>query len=335
MGYIAYKRGGINLKGRRAVTVIGNPVCAPRHLESLLGGFVRHHPRAAFYLIDYSIAAVLSRFGYFVNEFGVETILKLPYSLTGEQRAEIRLLLNRARAANVEIRELDRRARREYGITDEDISELIRSWLGTRSLNHREFTFLSRPFNYGDEPDCRKFFATCRGKLVGVGVFDPIFRSGRIEAYSEVIARTPRHSPKGTRDLMLFSALDKFAAEGVEYVSLGLSPLQGVREISPQAADLRRSTFTAQWLDFTYHRLNGIVLNFKGLGFKKGRYAGSVDESQSTVSKIYCGFPTRFPIAEMMRAGCLTANISTGRLALNALNFASLGLAAVREIVSR
>ena len=239
-----------------------------------------------------------------------------------------------ARSANVEVREYDCRSRLQAGINDSDIEKVMNSWLSSRPLNRREFTLLSRGFEYTDEPDCRKFYATCRSKLVGVSVFDPIYRDGQVEAYSETMARAARSAPKGTRDILLLSALEKLANENIRYVSLGLSPLERIAEIAPQTENLRRSRFTAGWFDFAYRKLNGIVFNFQGLSFKKSRYVGDLKTGNSSLKKIYCGFSTKFPIAEVFSAGCLTTNMGMTAVGVCALNLAGIAADAVREIIS-
>jgi lysylphosphatidylglycerol synthetase-like protein (DUF2156 family) len=302
LGYVAFKRIPRKFSRIDSILVLANPVVSAADRYGLLQRFLHIYPQAAFFQIDTEVALMLSSLGRYVNEFGVDTDLYLPYSLAGGKRADIRLLYNRARASGVQVVELTRAQRADYGIQDDTIIELCNEWIRSRPAKRREFSFLSRRYNYRDEPDCRKFYALHYGKLVGLVVFDPIYKAGRINAYAEVIARTNHAAPKGTRDYLLLTAMEKMAKEGVRFVSLGLSPLAEIAIREKGTGELHRSWFTTLCFIAAYHGLDNIAFNFQGLSFKKGSFVKRPQPWEGKIEKRYCAFPTRFPVRELYRA---------------------------------
>jgi lysylphosphatidylglycerol synthetase-like protein (DUF2156 family) len=99
VGYLAYRKEG----GK--VFVLGDPVVNETELEKTLVTLVSKFPDSSFIQCSLKTASILKFLGYLITPFGVETELKLPYSLDGRLRADIRHLVNSARKAGLQVRE--------------------------------------------------------------------------------------------------------------------------------------------------------------------------------------------------------------------------------------
>lgn len=135
----------------------------------------------------------------------------------------LREQLRRARAKGVEVQapqlaELDdpRSPQREA------LQELIDRWLRSRGMQRMRFLVHLHPFSFASER--RYAVALHEGKPVGMAVAIPIYARGAW--FIEDLVRDP-DAPNGTVELMIDALMQRFAAEGVSEVTLGLAPLSG------------------------------------------------------------------------------------------------------------
>jgi len=86
--------------GRRVSMVVGDPACAPADWGALAAAFVAAHPDAQFWHASAAFAAELDRMGgFFVNDFGAETVIDLRVRRGGRGGAHWPPLRARAPAA--------------------------------------------------------------------------------------------------------------------------------------------------------------------------------------------------------------------------------------------
>ena len=110
-------------------------------------------------------------------------------------------------------------------ISYEELYNISKGWLSFRKEGKKEVFFLARPFNF-DNPDSRILIASNKdNNVIGFVIFTPIFENNRIIAYVPDMIRTISEAARGTGDYIIYKAIDKFKAEGLKFMPLGLSPL--------------------------------------------------------------------------------------------------------------
>ncbi len=294
-GYIPYA-----LAPSGTAFALSNPLCALDDYPRLVGAFLERFPRAAFLHVTPEAAARLSDMGFYVNEMGVETeILLGGYTYRGRAKESMRRMIRRAVEAGVRVRE----SRGRPGL-EAELREVTEEWLTTKKVRDREFWFLVRRAVYRDEPDVRRFIATDGGRVTGFIFFDPMYRDGRVYGYLACALRTRVSAHPGTLALVMRRAIDTFRKEGVEALSLGLSPFCDVEDAMYRHSSLMKHIFR-----FLYER-GGAMYPFKGLSFFKSRYAGGLRDGlyrDSSVirRKIYFAHRSRLPLRELYESSRL------------------------------
>lgn len=175
-----------------------------------------------------------------------------------KQNSSLRSQLNRARNKGVTVAEwsLDRAA------GNPDLQRCLDDWLVHHALP--TLRFLTEPVTLDRLTDRRVFVAEANGVPIGFLIATPVpSRNGWLV---EQIAR--RHAaPNGTAELLVDGAMRELAADGVEYITLGLVPLTrcGRAASSPRRLWLR---VTLTWI-----RLHGRrFYNFEGLDAFKAKF---------------------------------------------------------------
>lgn len=96
-------------------------------------------------------------------------------------------------------------------------------WLGRLSIS--PFKFLTKPVDFEDTNNREFFVALHKGRIVGYLVANSVTTNcGRLV---EEIARRP-DAPNGTTESLIAFAMDRFAEEGINTVTLGLAPLSSL-----------------------------------------------------------------------------------------------------------
>ncbi len=279
---------------------LSNPLCAQEDYPRLVGSFMDRFPRSAFLHVTPEAARELSGLGFYLNEMGVETELLLgEYNYRGRAKESIRRMIRRAHESGVEVVEID-----DGSGLEGQLGEVTGEWLAGKRTKDREFWFLVRRAVYGSEPDVRKFIAIRGGRVAGFIFFDPMYRSGQVYGYLAGALRTRSCAHGGTLALIMSRAIERFKAEGVEVLSLGLSPFFEVEDSS-----YRHSFFMKQVFRFLYE-CGGGIYSFKGLSFFKSRYAGGISngfyrDENVVKRKIYFAHRSRLPLRELYESSRL------------------------------
>ncbi len=279
---------------------LSNPICAVDNYEVLVSSFLERFPRSAFLHVTPEAAGELSKMGFYLNEMGVETELSLgSYDYRGRAKESIRRMIRRAGESGTAVIEVSGDCR--LGGEFQDITE---EWLSTKRVKGREFRFLVRRAVYGFEPDVRKFVAINGGRVSGYIVFDPMYRFGRVYGYLAGTLRTRAAAHGGTLALIMSHAIGVFKEEGVDVLSLGLSPFFDVDD-----SRYRHSYFMKQVFRFIYEWGEGLYA-FKGLSFFKSRYGGGVRDGlyrddNALKRKIYFVHQSRLPLRELYESSRL------------------------------
>ena len=269
-GYIAYTRIQHPLFARRPKRIaFSDPICAPKDLPTLIGGFLARDPRAAFCVISRECAEVLRSMGFKVNCIGYEPLIAIQsYNTSGNWR-ELDLIKrsrNEARREAITIREEDGASlcRRRP-----ELQALSARWITSKKINDREIWLYARRPVFDREEGVRKFVAYDReGKIAGFVFYDPMYRDGRVFGYSANIVRCDEQRFGRLATAIHMEAVDKFKAEGKESLNLLLAPF----------AKLDRGSFNDDWAAKLFLKLSARfgnhIYNFQGLSFHKSKYRG-------------------------------------------------------------
>ena len=266
IGYIAYlpfKHLLLSVRGHRIV--IGDPVCDPQHYQQILKAFLDDTKRAIFVHIGVTCGDALTALGVQVNGFGIETELPCrDFEVSGKARAKLRQWRNKCQREGVEVKE---KSIDTFESTDV-VKELSKAWLDAKGS--REQGILSRPFSYTQELDVRNFWAYLNDKLIAMAVFDPIYKNNKVIGYYHNVDRILPSAPNGTGAFMILEAMKKFKEEGIEFVSLGMSPLFMIQSHPKH----NKNQQTQKALKYTYENLN-YIYPFQGNASHKQKFAGN------------------------------------------------------------
>lgn len=245
-GYIAYQRFG------KSVSVLGDPVA--RDPELGLGLFIDAFPEACFYVIGEASARFLAEQGFYLNAIGEEHLLSLEsYKGTWSTHRSVRAQANIARRLGVLVLE-----GAPETASETQLRAVSEHWVRQKRRG-KEQGFLTRPLLYHSEPGYRYFFAYVDGALVGYRFFAPIYESGKIVSYYSDIVRLLPEAPRGTSYLLADVALRTLKSEGVNSVSLGLSPFSNLGEYWDSRGSL--ATHNLMRLSFCLPFFKGLYLN--------------------------------------------------------------------------
>jgi phosphatidylglycerol lysyltransferase len=265
VGYIAFfsiKHPLLAPFGRRFV--VGDPIVPRAEFKRVVKEFLDAGTKAVFYQISRAFAEALHEgFGIWANELGVEWDLPLQsYSLKGKEKSQIRQWVNKAKREGVEVFEVHLSE-----LNVDEVRAISEDWLKRKGT---ESKIIIRPMSFRDEPDVRHVFARKDGRLIGFTGYDPLYRDGKLVGFYHDHVRTLDDAPHGSTDLMNVYALEKFKEEGLETVTLGLSPLS-----LPGDHDLGYSR-TVKFVFALMREHCGFIYPFKGNYFHKSRYGGDV-----------------------------------------------------------
>lgn len=251
--------------------ILGDPICQPESFDRLLDAYLDEvgAENTAFVHLSHTIAEKLSKRGVNVNQMGVEHLIDLTsfdIKLPGSQFSHIRRWRNKSKKEGVEVKELPFDA-----INPGEFQAVNENWLSRKGGS--EYIGLTRPLRVEDKQDVRYFWAFKGERLIGFAFFDPMYRDGKIYGYIHNIARLDDTCPNGTNDLIILTAVEKMQQEGLEVVSLGLSPLAGIEDKT-----LPCHKGISKILQFMFKNCE-FVYPFKGNFFHKEKYRSRKEQT--------------------------------------------------------
>ncbi len=223
IGYV--RRGAVRV-------VVGAPVCAAEWVAEIAARFERDAAGAGDRVCYFGAEGRLDRLyrgssGHAQVYLGAQPVWHPGgWSAIIEERASLRAQLNRARNKGVSVEEWSV----ARATADPELHRTLEEWLATRGLPPLHFMVetqtLERLF------DRRIFVARRDGEVIGFLIASPV-----PERNGWLIEQNVRGSgaPNGTAELMIDAMMMTVAAEGSEYVTLGLAPLSrraGIEERS-------------------------------------------------------------------------------------------------------
>jgi lysylphosphatidylglycerol synthetase-like protein (DUF2156 family) len=256
VGYIAY------MKYKNTSYVLGDPICKKENFDYIIKEFLKLHKDAVFMQISENIAKILSKnFGFYSTQLGLETLVDVKsWTLKGKDKRLMRHWYNIPLKEGVKVKEekLDKD-------NFEDLIKISEEWRKNNS-SKKVARFLLREPNIS-EKETRYFFAHLNGKRVALIGFDPMYFNGKVIGYYANINRRYQNVPHGTQDLIMVDAIEKFRADNIINVSLGLSPLAGI-ENSEKENKITKGIFKL------LYKYGEKIYNFKGLHYHKTKYRG-------------------------------------------------------------
>ena len=263
IGYIAYLNYKHFLYAPRGIRIaLANPVCSKKDVSYLLEQFIATFPHVIFIQISREVAQTLDALGHRINQFGIETELAIPsYDLKGKHKSSLRQWKNKCVREQVEVEEIDLS---QCNIIPE-IESLSETWL--RNKGGKQLSFINRPFLYQDEEDTRCFIAKQHNKLIGISVFDPLYRDNKVIGYYHNVDRIVDEAPHGVSPYLILRAMEAFKKEQVEILSLGMSPLYSLGK------EFNYNKVSRKLLRYSYNNMN-FLYPFQGNTNHKKKFAG-------------------------------------------------------------
>ena len=280
-GYLAYRqRWGMSF-------VLGDVVASTQHTPILIDRFIEAHKRLSFCQITRPLAELLSQRGFFINEMGVDTTLRLSdYSFAGKHKEWLRYAANWTAKRDFEIVEagFDQ-------ITPDDVEKVSEAWRTTRTVKRKEVRFLNRPIVLEDELGVRKFFLLSPEKKLLAFVFlDPIFRDGKTIGYVTAFKRRHPEAPLYAEHAIMKRIIETLKLEGVEQLNLGLSPMAGIQDNDFRCNRVTSGLFRRA---FDSKLLNKYCYNVVGHADYKRRFRGEEE-------KVYFASQSRFNSSRLL-----------------------------------
>ena len=121
---------------------------------------------------------------------------------------------------------------------DHDVRRISDAWIRTRRCKNNEIRFLIRPMIVDYREGTRYFYAYRDDEAVGFVFFDPLYRDGRLAGYVPNISRSSANFRQGLWYALMAHALGVFREVGVQYVDLGLVPLQLDGGVEPATSEI-------------------------------------------------------------------------------------------------
>ena len=258
------------LVGRHALALgdpLGDPAAAPEAIAAFLSECRMHRWTPAFYQVTPEHLPLYREMGLRAVKVGEEARMMLgEFSLVGKRFKNLRNDLRRLEKSGVVLEAYAPGALTEPLIIEE-MTDICAGW--RRANRAGEAGFAMGAFNPQSRlfRESRTLAARDResGRMLAFATFVPAFGPGCQSGWTLDLMRRRADSPHGVMDFLIVSAAQRFAGEGAELLSLGLSPLAG-------ADDPREPRQMSLIRHFLYKRM-GRVYNFSGLHTFKAKFA--------------------------------------------------------------
>jgi len=264
--YFGQKVDGVIPYGVVGSTIVinGDPICADSDFPVLLAEFKEFCQRSAHNLFFISVTDHFLEeykkqgFGWVKN--GEEARFHLAdYEISGKKGAKMRMNINHARKAGVVVHEYCPLKQRDAQI-EADLNRITNEWLQQKKSSM--LTFVMGTVGLENPMDKRYFYATdADGKIVAFIVFVPFLGK---RGYMADVTRHGTGAPSGVMETILYDAFQVFKDEGIEYGSLGVAPLAGLKNDSSNPVE--------KLLCFAYNHLNDCY-GFRDLYRAKEKYS--------------------------------------------------------------
>lgn len=243
--------------------VVNNPLCPRDKMGELMAEFDASQSVPNIYVaVDSQVAEPLREAGYYINELGVESkVNTADFSLRGKRKKQLRHASHFGERSGCRVLELP-----WHKVDAEQVENISINWIHTKVIHNREIRYSTRPAVFGDEWQVRKFYCLHGDTIVGYVFFDPYYENGSIKGYCANILRAlPDKRWNGALDFTVLEALKVFREEGIQELSLGVSPFYNIQ------ADPNERTLV-RWISKWFYEHGNRFYAFKSLAYHKSRY---------------------------------------------------------------
>lgn len=289
-GYIAFTRP----KYTRKAVVLGDPVCEPHHVQTLLSEFISHYPNAAFIQVSRPIANYLETLGHTLNIFGEEHRLDLPSApLTWKSHKSLRRESNKATRKGITVKRIDFETLERH-----NYKAISKRWRSTRKHKGLQ-QFLTRPLPHSSEPDTLYLGAFMEDRLIGYAILSPMYEQCKVQGYYADITRyLPQHSE--CLYLLHLEAGRYLKQHNIKTMSLGISCY------SVEAQHQAYSHPLIKYLLKTVLRYGNFLYAFKHLHQFKIRF-------HATKHPMYIASKSSLPILDLLHLFLITTRYAKPR----------------------
>lgn len=269
------------------VVVNGDPVCKDEDFPKLLDEFKEFCLKSAHKLFILSVTDhyldEYKKQGFGTVKCGEEARFKLAdYEISGKKGAKMRMNINHAKKAGIDVYEYKILEKRNAAL-EVEFNRITDEWLEGKKSSMLKFTMGT--LGLDDPMDRRYFYAVDEsGSMVAYIVFVPFLGKN---GYMADMTRHGKKAPGGVMELIMYEAFQVFKEEGVEYASLGVAPLAGLKE--------ENASLMEKLLEFVYEHLNQCY-GFKDLYRAKEKYSPTVWEPS------YYAYLPKIPSPDMFYA---------------------------------
>lgn len=226
------------LVGKVAVC-IGNPVCSEEHLIRLIFEFKTHCQlkkwRICFCSVDEELGGILLKKGFHISKYGEEALLDLrSYEMTGKQTLKLRQKIRRAEASGIHVIEYHPQVGRDRELEFQMLT-VSGEWLANKG---GKMTFSLGDLNF-DLPLERRYFACVDSSQNVQAVLTFLPYQSQKGYYLDVMRRKEDAIP-GVMEKGIIGAAMLLKQEGVEWISLGLAPLAGIKSAEVKSTVLEK-----------------------------------------------------------------------------------------------
>ena len=269
------------------VVVNGDPTCRDEDFPQLLDEFKEFCLKSAHKLFILSITdhflEEYKKQGFGTVKCGEEARFKLAdYEISGKKGAKMRMNINHAKKAGITVCEYKILEKKDPAL-EAEFNRITDEWLQGKKSSMLKFTMGTLGL---DNPMDRRYFYAVdeSGTMVAYIVFVPFLGKN---GYMADMTRHGKKAPGGVMELIMYEAFQVFKEEGVEYASLGVAPLAGLKE--------ENASLMEKLLGFVYEHLNQCY-GFKDLYRAKEKYSPTVWEPS------YYAYLPKIPTVDMFYA---------------------------------
>jgi lysylphosphatidylglycerol synthetase-like protein (DUF2156 family) len=234
-GVAIYRRTG------RHLVQFGGPFAAPDAYGKLVEGLREYARAEQLQLVSVQLqrpdAEQYREAGFTVNQIGASWAVHLPdFTLRGTRFMQLRNKISRALRNGLTIEEVPAEN------CEEALQAIDTAWLGSKGDHARPLEFLVGQVGGEAQQHRRLFVGSIDGAPVSYISYSPVYgtKAGWMHDLSR---RIPNGSP-GLMEAINAHAIEKFTAEGVEWLHFGFTPFTGLDE----ANELPGASPSFQWL---------------------------------------------------------------------------------------
>lgn len=251
-GYIAY------VDTPQAWVAATEPFCEPEHSSSLLNAFreeARKNGKEIFVLpVSEPFAQEAKRQGYSSVMIGTEPVFELKRFFPDfkDFHSAKHLGMAGAKVLSKSLSELTERQRAEC-------DDIFHEWLSSRWMAPLSFLNQVSPWECGEHK--RYFILFFEGRFLGFLAAVPIWAT---QGWYFVDLLKRKDAPPGSTEIILLEAMRILKEQGAQWISLGLSPLSGMEQIS-----WREHPLLYKLLNLVFHQGNAFYRFRPLFEFKK------------------------------------------------------------------